>query len=460
MSTDAVSLNTLTYGEFLATKNQWYGDGGFDPLWMPEWLFDFQQMLVEWSLRKGRAAIFADCGLGKTPMQLVWGENVVRKTNKPVLLLTPLAVSQQTILEGEKFGIEASRSKDGTHSQGIIVTNYERLHYFNPDNFAGLICDESSAIKNFDGKRKELVTEFARTIPYRLLCTATAAPNDFFELGTSSEALGYLGFRDMVTTFFKQETTKDRLGWGRTKYRFRGHAEHPFWRWVCSWARAIRKPSDYGFDDTKFHLPPLHENEVLLEHSTPRPGMLFSIPARDMQEERQERRITLKERCERVAEMVNGSKCAVIWCHLNDEGNLLEKIIPDAAQVSGGMDDEAKEERLVAFSTGELRVLVIKPKIGAFGLNWQHCQSVFTFPSHSFEQYYQAVRRCWRFGQSKPVTVNIIATAGEAGVMRNLQRKSAQVDQMFSSLVRYMTDELRVEHNEHFLETERVPAWL
>jgi hypothetical protein len=449
-----------TYADFLVKKQQCGINDGFDPVWMPDFLFDFQSALTKWSIRKGRAALFEDCGLGKTPQQLVWAENVVQHTNKPVLILTPLAVAQQTAREAEKFGIEAIVSRDGKVGPNITITNYERLHYFNAGDFAGVVCDESSAIKNFDAQRTSAITEFMRLIQYRLLCTATAAPNDFFELGTSSEALGYLGFRDMITMFFKQETAKDYLGWGRTKYRFRGHAEHPFWRWVCSWARSIRKPSDLGFSDKRFKLPPLTENEVVIENSTPRPGELFSIPARNMQEERQERRLSINERCERVASMVPKDRPAIVWCHLNPEGDLLEKIIPEARQVCGSMEDTEKEELLQAFTTGGLRVLVTKPKIGCWGLNWQHCSDVFTFPSHSFEQYYQAVRRCWRFGQKKPVTVNIIATEGERGVSANLQRKSEQADRMFSALVEHMTNELRIGTDEKFSQREDVPSWL
>lgn len=450
----------VSYGEFLERKQQQTADSGFAPLWMPDFLFDFQRSLVEWSVRKGRAAIFADCGLGKTPMQLVWAENVIRKTNKPVLIVTPLAVAHQTTREAEKFGIDCRVSRDGVAQPNITVTNYERLHHFDPDQFAGVVCDESSAIKNFDGKRKAVVTEFMRTRPYRLLCTATAAPNDFFELGTSSEALGELGFRDMITTFFKQETSKVHLGWGRTKYRFRGHAEHPFWRWVCSWARACRKPSDVGCSDENHQLPPLREHEIVLTNSTPRSGLLFSIPARDMQEEREERRVTINERCERVADMVSANGTAVVWCHLNAEGDLLEKLIPDSKQVKGSMSDDAKEETLAAFSTGQLKRLITKPKIGAFGLNWQHCHDVYMFPSHSFEQYYQAVRRCWRFGQQYPVDVNVIATEGEAGVMKNIQRKAEQADTMFTHLVAYMNHELQLTHSDRFIQKEEIPAWL
>lgn len=450
-----------SYEDILRQRVTWHNGSGFDPIVEHDFLFDFQKWLVEWSVRQGRAAILADCGLGKTAMQLAWGDNVCHLTNKSVLLLTPLAVGRQTLGEAEKFGIDAQQSRDGKFDGSrVVITNYERLHYFDAKDFGGLICDESSAIKDFAGKRKKEVTEFAKRIPYRLLCTATAAPNDYHELGTSSEALGYLGFRDMITTFFKQETQRDDLGWGRTKFRLRGHAEEHFWRWVVSWARALRKPSDCGFSDEGYKLPPLNENEHVIENSTPRPGMLFSTPAVGLREEREERRITINERCERAAELASGDGPCVVWCHLNDEGDLLEKMIPDAVQVKGSMNDDAKEEALHGFSSGDIRVLVTKPKIGCWGLNWQHCNRMVTFPSHSFEQYYQAVRRCWRFGQTSPVTVDIIATMGEAGVVKNLQAKAERAELMFENLVQFMGDALNIGTDHDFNKQERLPAWL
>lgn len=451
----------MNYAEFIQNKSQIGNSCGFDPLWIPEFLFDFQKHLVEWAIRKGRAAIFADCGLGKTPMQLVWAENVVRKTGKPVLILTPLAVAQQTCREAEKFGIEAKQSRDGNHGGGIVVTNYERLHYFDAANFAGVVCDESSAIKCFDAKRTKSITEFMRLLNYRLLCTATAAPNDFFELGTSSEALGYLGFRDMITTFFKQETSKDHHGWGRTKYRFRGHAEQPFWKWVCSWARSIRTPADLGFDSSRFKLPQLIERETFIHTAKPRPGLLFTIPARDMREERAERHHSVQERCEKAAEysMSQDGPC-VSWCELNDEGDLLTRMLTDAVQVKGSMADDAKEEALAAFSVGQIKRLVTKPKIGAWGLNWQHCSNITVFPSHSFEQYYQLVRRCYRFGQQNDVTVNLVLCEGQAGIMANLKRKQNQASQMFDSLVAHMNDAMHLSSFDYFPEKEMVPEWL
>ena len=450
------------YQAFLYRKSQLDSDNGFAPLWMPEFLFDFQQALLDWSIRKGRDAIFADCGLGKTPMQLVWAENIMRKTNKPVLILTPLAVSLQTLQEAAKFGIECKRTNGKVH-QGINVTNYEQLHKFNWQDFAGCVCDESSILKSFDGVRRGAITEFMRKLPYRLLCTATAAPNDYIELGTSSEALGYLGHMDMLNRFFKNDMSNSATGrtYGEVvKWRFKGHAEDPFWRWVCSWARAIRKPSDLGFHDGDFILPPLIENEHIVERDKPLDGCLFAIPAIGMHEQREERRATIDERCGKVAELVNHKEPALVWCHLNPEGDRLAKVIPDAVQVSGSDSDEAKEEKFARFVSGDIRVLVTKPKIGAWGLNFQHCSHVTFFPSHSFEQYYQGVRRCWRFGQKNPVRVDVVTTEGERGVMANLQKKAVAADKMFERLVARMNEQLHIERTAGFAQQEEVPTWL
>jgi len=451
----------MNYKEFLESKAQSGSFDGFEPKFIPDYLFDFQKLIIDWSLRKGKSAIFADCGLGKTPMQLVWAENVVRKTNKSVLILTPLAVSSQTVREGEKFGIDVYRSSNGQGPKSIIVTNYEKLHYFDPKYFAGVVCDESSILKNFDGTRKAAITEFMRLLPYRLLCTATAAPNDYIELGTSSEALGELGYTDMLTRFFTNDNTVAFRKTGRgTDFRFKGHAEEPFWKWVSSWARALRKPSDYGFSDDKFILPELIEQETIIKARQPKSGMMFDVPAVGFHEEREVIRRTIEERCEAAIEKVNHDKPAVIWCHLNDEGDLLAKLCKDGQQVSGRDSDESKEEKFEAFRNGELRVLIIKPKIGAYGLNWQHCSNVVYFASHSYEQYYQAVRRCWRFGQTNPVTVDMIRTDGEERIVANLKRKSIAADKMFTDLVYYMNESLNINRIVKYDNKMEVPAWL
>jgi hypothetical protein len=452
------------YAAFLDRKAQLGGEHGFEPISLPPWLFDFQASLVEWALRKGRAAIFADCGLGKTAMELVWADNVVQRTNGKVLLLTPLAVTHQIAADAEKFNIAAKVSRDGVSYPGITITNYEKLHLFDAADFVGVACDESSILKSFKGSTKTAITAFARKLPYRLLATATAAPNDFTELGTSSEALGYLGHMDMLNRFFKNDlnnSASGRFAGEVIKWRLKGHAELPFWRWVCSWARAVRRPSDIGFEDTRFILPPINEVEHVVESNTCADGMLFALPAVGLDEQREERRRTVRARCERVASLVNNTgQPALVWCHLNDESDLLADLIPDAVEVSGADSDDKKEGKLLDFANGRARVLITKPKIGAWGLNYQHCNHITFFPSHSFEQYYQGVRRCWRFGQKRPVTVDIVTTEGERGVLRNLQRKAAQADTMFSNLVAQMNAAQAIERASQFTKTQELPSWL
>ena len=451
------------YEEFIKAKSQSSEYGGFEPNWMPDSLFGFQKYLDEWAIRKGRAAIFSECGTGKTLMQLVWGENVVRHTNKPVLLATPLAVGSQTVQEADKFGVRARRTRHGQFDGEacVWVTNYEQLHRYNPKDFAGFIGDESGCIKDMKSQTKANVVEFTREMTYRLLCTATAAPNDFFELGNSSEALGYLGFRDMLTWFFKQEQNGGHHGWGRSHYRFRGHAEQPFWKWVCSWARSLRKPSDLGFDDNGFILPGLEQEEIVVQTAKARPGTLFTLPARDMQEERAERRWSIQERCERAAALALAHDGPVsLWCELNPEGDLLEKLVPNCVQVSGSMSDDEKEDALTAFTTGQVKRIVLKPKLGAWGLNWQHCCRAVVFPSHSYEQYYQLVRRHYRFGQKNTVKVSLVLSEGETSIVRNLQRKERQADEMFQSIVTHMSDALSLMSRDNFPVKESVPQWL
>lgn len=459
------------YASFLAGKSQYGSDDGFAFDWAPDFLFGFQRQLVDWACRIGRGALFADCGLGKTPMQLVWAENARRATGKPVLVLTPLAVAFQTETEAAKFGIEAGISRDGKIVAPITITNYEQLEKFDRDQFGAVVCDESSAIKAFDGKRKAIVTEFLRTVPYRLLATATAAPNDYVELGTSSEALGYLGHMDMLGRFFiNQQRTADTKGRWKghgaprafegQQWRFKGHAEEAFWRWVVSWARAVRRPSDLGFSDEGYVLPELREVRHMVEAVTPAEGRLFDVPATGLREEREEARRTLTERCEKAAELIADARPGVAWCHLNDEADLLVKLIDGAVQVSGSDSPEEKEEKLHAFSDGEIRVLVTKPKLGAWGLNWQHCHRMTYFPSHSYEQWYQAVRRSWRFGQTEPVTVDIITTPGGEQTFANLNRKAKAADKMFDSLTGHMRDALGIRSVSSYPNPVEIPSWI
>jgi hypothetical protein len=465
---------TPEYQAFLASKAQLSDNDGFEPIWIPSFLKDFQVSLTEWAILKGRGAILADCGLGKTPMQLVWSENVVRHTNRPTILFAPTAVTQQTAREAVKFGIEAHVSMDGKVRPGINIVNYERIHYFDPDDFAGAACDESAILKSFDGTRRQQITEFMRKMRYRTLYTATAAPNEYIELGTSSEALGYLGYMDMLSRFFKNNQGNSirpftmRHGGknaiqldDNAKWRFKGHAEKPFWQWVCSWARACRKPSDLGFDDGEFILPPLTERQHMVEARSLPNGKLFALPAFGLHEQREERRRTIEERCECAAELVRDTgQPFAIWCGLNDEGDLLERLIPDCVQVSGKDTEEQKEEKFLAFIDGQARGLVTKGKIGAWGLNFQHCAHSVSFPTHSFEEYYQKVRRFWRFGQAHEVISDIVTTEGEKSVLANLQRKAVAADKMFTDLTAYMHDAIGIARAREFTETEEMPSWL
>ena len=462
-----------TYADYLRRRAQLANAGGFEPTHMPDHLFGFQRVLLEFAVTHGRAALFADCGMGKTPMSLAWAQNVHEHTGKPILLLTPPAVGPQFAAEAEKFGYDAAVSRDGTLPAPITITNYEQLHKFNPERFAATICDESSILKSFDGTTKAAVTEFMRRQPYRLLATATAAPNDYTELGTSSEALGGLGYMDMLTRFFinKDRSISSRgrvqhritgnatdIG-GAVKWRLKGHAEAPFWRWVATWARAIRKPSDYGFDDGDFHLPSLIERTHLVEPNRAREGELFDMPAVGLAEEREENRRTMTERCEMAAEVLSDADHGVAWCHLNDESTMLTKLIDGAVEVAGSDSDQAKEDKLTAFTRGEIRVLVTKPSIGAWGLNWQHAHRMTYFPSHSYEQMYQSIRRMWRFGQTRPVEVDFITTPGGRNVLANLQRKSTQADLMFDALVAHMNDALDITPHTYDKPME-TPSWL
>jgi SNF2 family DNA or RNA helicase len=478
---------TASYTDFIARKQQITSGDGFEPVAMPDFLFDFQRSLVEWALRRGRAAIFADCGLGKTPMQLVWADNVAKKTGGRVLILTPLAVAKQTEREAQKFGIEASRSTAGELNGPIVVTNYDRLHHFSPDDFSGVVCDESSILKSFNGTTRKQITRFMNKMRYRLLCTATAAPNDYVELGTSSEAIGELNHSEMLKRFFqmlddkgqkKEQRLQDeaekiiasdnnyfqklayRVAQTIGQWRLKHYAIQPFWKWVASWARACRMPSDLGYNDGDFVLPQLTERDHMIKPRTPPEGMLFNCPAVGLGAERDERRRTLQDRCEFVRDLVNHDKPAVVWCHMNPEGDLLEKLIPDSKQIAGKTPDDRKIELYEDFAAGRLRVLIIKPKIGAWGLNWQHCAHVVTFASHSYEQYYQSVRRCYRFGQRNPVRLDVVATEGEVRVLGNMRRKAEKAERMFAALVQQMNSATQIERVNEYTEKVRRPKWL
>ena len=468
----------MNYADFIQRKSQLTGFHGFEPLWLPDFLKPFQCALVEWSIRKGRSLIAADCGLGKGPMLLVYAENVIRHVNKPFLLVSPLAVSLQFVSEAKKFGVEAAISRDGKPRKNITLTNYELLNKFDPDDYSGFGGDEISIIKHWTGKTQKVVTRFASKFKYRLFCTATPSPNDFTEMGTLSEALGELSYSDMLATFFRQMSDDEkkkgataddivhskRLSWrviqSIGKWAMKPHAFEPFWKWVASWARACRKPSDLGdFDDSEFVLPPLNRRDHVVVPRTAPPGYLFTVPAFGLNQERAERRRTLAERSELVAELVKDSDSATVWCSLNSEGDYLEKEIKGAVQVKGSQSMEKKEELILAFLSGQARVLVTKAKCAGLGLNMQHCAHVVTFVTHSFQDFYQLVRRCWRFGQKRKVTLDVIATVGEVNVKKNMERKERSSSIMFDSVIGFMSQALSVK-NEKQAKVMEVPAWL
>lgn len=458
----------MNYIEFLQEKEQLKNNYGFDPIFIPDMAFDFQKILIDWATKKGRAAVLADCGLGKSLIELAFAQNVVQKTNGNVLLLTPIAVGIQMQKEAEKFGIEVGRSRSGKIAGKITISNYEQLHHYDPKDFTGVICDESSILKNFNGKIKSQINIFMRKIKYRLLATATAAPNDYIELGTSSEALGYLGYMDMLNRFFKNDQNNTvskmtRNRWGTVvKWRLKGHAHDAFWRWVTSWARAIRYPSDLGFGDDGFILPKLIEDDhEIKDFDRTNQGLLFAIPANGLKEQRDERRATIQIRCEKAAEIANANNdYSTIWCNLNDEGDLLENLIKDCVQVSGKDSDDSKEEKLIAFSNGDIKKIITKPKIGAWGLNWQHCNHAVYFPTHSYEQKYQLIRRLWRFGQKRKVYIDSVFTDGDKNMIANLKRKEKQASDMFDHLIKEMNNSLAINVKEEYNKKMEVAPWL
>jgi DNA modification methylase len=394
-------------------------------------LFDFQHDIVTWALRRGRACIFADCGMGKTPMQLEWAHHVPGN----VLIVAPLAVSSQTIREAEKFHEEPmAYSEHGEIPTRVSITNYERLEHFDPANYTGIVLDESSILKSYTGKiRTDIIERFGK-IPYRLACTATPAPNDFMELGNHAEFVGAMSRTEMLSMFFVHD------GGEAQKWRIKGHAESEFWRWVASWAVMIRKPSDLGYDDGKFILPPLEINQITIEHDEAQTGYLFPVEAQTLQERQAARRDTTADRAQKAAEMVNASdEQWLVWCDRNDESTTLSKLIPDATEVRGSDTNEHKISSARGFADGSIRVLISKPSMFGYGLNFQNCHNVvFVRLSDSYEQYYQAVRRCWRFGQNKPVQVRIVVSELEGAVVRNIERKEHDAMVMAEEMVKHM----------------------
>lgn len=459
-----------TYAEFLARKTPRDTETGIvvDGS-IHDALFPFQRDIVRWALRRGRAAIFADCGMGKTLMQLVWADHIARHTKGRVLILAPLAVAQQTVREGNRFGIDARYRRQHTtdpESDRIVITNYEMLERFDTSAFAGVVLDESSILKAYDGKtRTQIIRAFAAT-PYRLACTATPAPNDHMELGNHAQFLGVMTREEMLAMFFVHD------GGTTSEWRIKGHGLETFWRWVASWAAMVRRPSDLGYDDKGFALPHLwiHEDIVPMgqdfAHAT---GQLFASEARTLTDQRAARRASLTRRVEVVARLANTKPGPwVVWCELNDEADACEAAIEGAVQVSGSMDVDDKERALVDFAEGRTRVLVTKPSIAGFGMNWQHCaQIAFCGLGHSYEQFYQAIRRCWRFGQDKAVSVHVVVSDAETAVLENVKRKERDAEEMASSMVAHMKDTmnenirgLRRETAEYSPNVRVEPRWM
>jgi DNA modification methylase len=402
-------------------------------------LFPYQDAIVTWALRKGRAAIFADCGMGKTLMQLEWARLVAAQGGR-VLLLAPLAVAHQTVREAQRFGINAAYATNPQETDApIVVTNYERLEAFIAAGWLGVVLDESSILKAFDGKTRGRIIEAFKDTPYRLACTATPAPNDHVELGNHAQFLGVMSREEMLAMFFTHD------GGDTQTWRLKGHARSEFWRWVCEWAVMIRKPSDLGFDDVGFELPALRWHEHVVKHTDQHArarGLLFNMEARTLQERREARKASLAERVDRVAALVAAEpgRQWLLWCNLNAEGDALADAIPGAVQVAGSDDNEVKAERMLSFARGEIRVLVTKPSIAGFGMNWQNCDRVaFVGLSDSFEELYQAVRRCWRFGQVNEVHAHIVIGEAEGATLANIKRKEHDAAVMAAEMVKNMT---------------------
>lgn len=444
-----------TYDEFLANKRRLDVPTGIpDPtITAADGLFDFQRDVTKWALRRGRAAIFGDCGLGKTRMQLAWADDVARFTCKPVLILAPLAVSAQTVREGIAIGVEVRACR--THADigpGVNITNYEMLERFDASVFGGVVLDESSILKSYDGAYRTRIIEAFRATPFRLACTATPAPNDHMELGNHAEFLGAMTRAEMLAMFFVHD------GGETQTWRLKGHAESAFWEWVTSWAVMFRRPSDLGYSDDGFDLPAIEYFEHVIQLDPEDAGLLFDVGSPDLIARRRARKNSVIDRVRAAADIVNASaEPWVVWCDLNAESESLASEIVGAVEVTGSMDNEDKERAMLDFSEGRSRVIVTKPKIAGFGMNWQHCARVmFVGLSDSYESIYQAVRRCWRFGQRREVEVHFVTASTESAVRANVKRKEADAERMLSEMVAHM----KRSNREHVQGIERTESRL
>ena len=416
-------------------------DVGFDANFIPDCAFDFQKFVIEKAILKGRSAIFLDTGLGKTLVQISIAYNIARHTNKRVLIITPLAVGFQFIKEAIERNItdDIEISKDGKFTKKIVICNYERLHYFNENDFEGIVLDESSILKNFDGKIKQEVTSFVKKIPYRFLSTATPSPNDFIELGTSSEALGYMGYMDMLGKFFKQnnnavDSTNRNIG---EKFYLKPHAEKDFFSWVNQWSIMAKMPSDLGFSNDRYNLPELIVNKHVVTNDSvidiQGQIQMFNVVAKSFNEVRHEQKQTEEKRCEKAIDLASG-KTSVYWCNTNNESSILKHLDKNAVEIIGSQSIDKKEEILLAFANGEIERLITKAKMTSMGLNWQHCNHSVFFPTWSYEQYYQSIRRFWRFGQKRDVTIDMVISDGQTRVLEALQQKTQKAITLHKNL--------------------------
>lgn len=452
-----------SYLDFLESKKHSISNSGFETLWTPDIAFDFQKHIIDKVLFKGRMAIYADTGLGKTLMQLTIAHNIVMKTNGRVLILAPLAVSFQFIKEAEFIGVpDIEVTKDGNFTKKIIICNYERLHYLDPNDFEAVICDESSILKNFDGKIKQKVTSFVKKCKYRILSTATPAPNDYIEFGTSSEALGYLGYMDMIARYFGNKEKNFKPTDIGSKFYLKPHAKNNFFNWVNSWSVTIKMPSDLGFSDDGYVLPKLTVNDHTVKNdqnwNVNGQAMLFNRQAKRLSEVREEQKQTIEKRCNKAVELADG-KTSVYWCNFNAEGDLLAKLDKHAVQVKGGMSIDKKEDILIDFAKGNIERLITKPKISSMGLNWQHCNHSVFFPTFSFEQQYQAFRRFWRFGQENEVTIDRVISDGQIRVIQALQEKEKKAIE-FQQLIKQSLKDNKLREWKEFDEDVIKPKFL
>lgn len=455
----------MKYETFIKQKKHSINNYGFDATFIPDIAFDFQSEIIQRAVKKGRIAAFVDTGLGKTLMQLSIAQNIVQRTNKSVIILTPLAVAFQFLDEAAKIGIDdIEYSKDGSFTKKIVISNYERLHYFDSTDFVGAILDESSILKNFDGKIKNQVNSFVKKIDYRFLSTATPAPNDFIELGTSSEALGYMGYMDMLGKFFRTnqnsvDSNNRNVG---EKFYLKPHAEKDFFAWVNQWAIMVRKPSDIGFSNERYQLPALHENTQIIENDQivdqGEQLQMFNIEARNFNEVRAEVKATVQKRCEKSVELAKG-KTSVYWVNRNDESNLIASMDADAIEILGSMSIDKKEDILINFAKGNVKRLITKAKMTGMGLNWQHCNHSTFFPTWSYEQYYQSVRRFWRFGQKNEVTIDIVISDGQTRVIKALKQKMQKSIELYENLTNQVNSEYNQDIKE-FNQTIKTPTFI